>query len=137
MTDWEKAVVMAYTGTTMLTGDKLQVFRDYIEKICGRPIWTHELSNDAVADEIKEKSKDDFLAICMSQDVLDIDRMKVNRRTYLEADKVLRVLNKLIAEAAALRDHPDFAWQHRSYSFAYAYLTAARGMINDLMRRDA
>ena len=64
MTDREKAIVMAYTGVTMLSGEKFQIFHEYIEKILGRPVWTHELGNELVWNEIKEKSKDDFIEIC-------------------------------------------------------------------------
>ena len=64
MTDREKAIVMAYTGIAMLAGDKLDIFHKYIEKICSRPIWTHELADKAVWDEIKEKSKSDFIKLC-------------------------------------------------------------------------
>lgn len=62
MTDKEKAIVMAYTGVCMLTGDKLQVFYKYIEDIMGRPIMTHEMPR--LTDEIKEKSKADFIKLC-------------------------------------------------------------------------
>jgi hypothetical protein len=62
MTDREKAIVMAYTGACMLTGDKFQIFHKYVEEIMGRPIWTHEMAQ--LADEIKEKSKDDFMKLC-------------------------------------------------------------------------
>ena len=62
MTDREKAIVMAYTGACMLTGDKYQIFNKYVEDIMGRPIWTHEMAR--LADEIKEKSKDDFIKLC-------------------------------------------------------------------------
>ena len=64
MTDREKAIVTAYTGITMLTGEKFSIFHKYIEDIMGRPIWTHELANPDVWDEIKEKSRDDFLRLC-------------------------------------------------------------------------
>lgn len=64
MTDKEKAIVMAYTGVTMLTGDKFQIFHKYVEDIIGRPIWTHEMGIESIADEIKEKSKADFIALC-------------------------------------------------------------------------
>ena len=64
MTDREKAIITAYTGITMLTGDKFSIFHKYIEDIMGRPIWTHELANPNVWDEIKEKSRDDFLRLC-------------------------------------------------------------------------
>ena len=64
MTDREKAIVTAYTGVAMLTGEKFSIFHKYIEDIMGRPIWTHELANPDVWDEIKEKSRDDFLRLC-------------------------------------------------------------------------
>jgi hypothetical protein len=64
MTDKEKAIVMAYTGICMLTGDKFQIFHKYVEDIMGRPVYTHEMATDAVDNEIKEKSKADFIALC-------------------------------------------------------------------------
>ena len=64
MTDKEKAIVMAYTGTCMLTGDKFSIFHEYVEHIMGRPVCTHELAIKEIADEIKEKAKADFIALC-------------------------------------------------------------------------
>lgn len=37
---------------------------EYIEKIMGRPVWTHELADKRIWQQIKEKSKSDFLEIC-------------------------------------------------------------------------
>lgn len=68
MTDKERAIVMAYTGAAMLTGNKFSLFHKYIEDICGRPIWTHELAIPNVVEEIKEKSKPDFLKLCEGGD---------------------------------------------------------------------
>lgn len=67
MTDREKAIVMAFTGKCMLIGDKFQIFHKYVEDIMGRPIWTHELRSKSIADEISEKSKDDFIALCTDE----------------------------------------------------------------------
>lgn len=64
MTDKEKAIVMAYTGIAMLTGDKFSVFHEYIENLLGRPVWTHEMASEELWKEIKEKSKPDFLELC-------------------------------------------------------------------------
>lgn len=64
MTDREKAIVMAHTGICMLTGDKWNIFHKYIEEIMGRPVYTHEMGMDAIANEIKEKSKTDFIKLC-------------------------------------------------------------------------
>lgn len=65
MTDKEKAIVMAYTGKCMLTGNKFQIFHKYIEDIMSRPIMTHEIG--LFADAIKEKSKADFIALCADE----------------------------------------------------------------------
>lgn len=62
MTDREKAIVMAYTGVCMLTGDKFNIFHEYVEEIVGRPVQTLELSS--LGDEIKDKSKIDFIKLC-------------------------------------------------------------------------
>jgi len=66
MTDREKAIVMAHTGICMLTGDKFQIFHKYVEDIMGRPVWTHDIG--FLENEIKEKSKDDFIALCADED---------------------------------------------------------------------
>lgn len=64
MTDREKAIVEAYTGTCMLVGDKRNTFYKYVNKIMGRPIYTHEFAYDYIQKELKEKSKDDFIKLC-------------------------------------------------------------------------
>lgn len=62
MTKRECAVIMAYTGTVMLTGDDLKYFYDYIAELMGRPVYTHEIH--ARADDLKEKAKPDFIRLC-------------------------------------------------------------------------
>ena len=64
MTNKERAIIMAYTGVSMLTGEKFSIFHKYIEDILGRPVWTHELANPSVWEEIKEKSRKDFIDLC-------------------------------------------------------------------------
>ena len=64
MTDRERAIVMAYTGTCMLGGRKILIFYEYLKEIMGRPVWTHELANKSIIEEIKAKSKVDFIALC-------------------------------------------------------------------------
>lgn len=66
MTDKEKAIVMAYTGKCMLTGNKFNIFHEYIESILGRSIYSHEIGY--LEKEIKEKSKADFIALCKEGD---------------------------------------------------------------------
>ena len=71
MTDREKAIVSAYTGITMLTGEKFSIFHKYIEDIMGRPVFTHELADKAVWEEIKNRSKDDFIRICSEDEDME------------------------------------------------------------------
>lgn len=63
MTDREKAIVMAYTGYTMLSGYKLGIFYKYVQEKLGRSVMTHELACQEVHDAIKEAAKEDFIAI--------------------------------------------------------------------------
>lgn len=50
MTKQEKVIVSA--------------LHEYIEKIMGRPVWTHELADHDIMQEIKAKSKEDFMNLC-------------------------------------------------------------------------
>lgn len=58
LTKREAAAVSAYTG--YLIGDFADM-HEYAEELFGRPIFTHEFP--WLADELREKSRPDFLAI--------------------------------------------------------------------------
>lgn len=60
MTKREAAIVSAYTG--ILLGEFGEMHK-YIETLFGRPVFTHELGNERIFEEIKTLSKSDFLAI--------------------------------------------------------------------------
>lgn len=64
MTKHECAIVMAYTGVCMLSGEDFNIFYEYIEKLMGRPVRTYELVNKDIVDQIKKKSKADFIELC-------------------------------------------------------------------------
>ncbi len=64
MTKQERVIVSAYTGFLMCDFSDIH---EYIEKIMGRPVWTHELAMKSVMDEIRQKSKPDFLALCQGE----------------------------------------------------------------------
>ena len=66
MTDREKAIVMAYTGYTMLAGDKLGIFYHYVQEKLGHCLMTHELAYEEVQDAIQEAAKEDFIALAKS-----------------------------------------------------------------------
>lgn len=62
MTKAECAIVMAYTGISMLSGDDLAYFYKYLAQIMGRPVYTHELA--MIWDDIQTNAKPDFLKLC-------------------------------------------------------------------------
>lgn len=64
MTKREGAIVGAYTG--ILCGD-FKTLHAYIEEKMGRPVWTHELGDEKVFEQVKAAAKDDFLALAKSQ----------------------------------------------------------------------
>ena len=59
----EAAIIGAFTG--VLCGE-FHDMHQYIEEIMGRPVFTHEMADKYIVEEIKEKSKPDFLTICNS-----------------------------------------------------------------------
>lgn len=75
---------MAYTGVCMLSGDKFQIFHKYVEDIMGRPVYTHEMAIKAVDDEIKEKAKADFIALCAEQEPFDEIIDKTVKEIYVQ-----------------------------------------------------
>ena len=66
MTDREKAIVMAYTGYTMLAGDKLGIYYHYVQEKLGGCVMTHELAYKEVQDAIQEAAEEDFIALAKS-----------------------------------------------------------------------
>ena len=64
MTKYEAAVVMAYTGYAMLKGKDLNVFYEYVAKLVGRPVYTHELADPTTAYYIHDLAANDFRKIC-------------------------------------------------------------------------
>lgn len=64
MTVRECAIVEAFTGICMLTGNKRKYFYEYIEEKLGRPVYTHELADDNICEKIKTAVYDDFIELC-------------------------------------------------------------------------
>ncbi len=63
LTKEQAAIIGAYTG---VCAGPFGDVHEYVEKIMGRPVWTHEFPS--IADEIKERSRADFIAICRPKD---------------------------------------------------------------------
>lgn len=60
MTAQEAAVVSAYTG--FLLGD-FATMHQYVEKIMERPVYTHEMGDQRITGEIRQRAKADFVAL--------------------------------------------------------------------------
>ncbi len=61
MNKMEQVIISAYTGILMCD---FQYVHEYIEQKLGRPVFTHELAEKSVWEEIKETTRDDFLKLC-------------------------------------------------------------------------
>lgn len=74
MTLDEKIIVSAYTGYLMCD---FSLVHAYIQKILGRPVWIHELTNSDILDEIGRRTKPKFLKICADEEVhVDLEELK-------------------------------------------------------------
>lgn len=62
MTQEEKIIVSAYTG--FLICDNFSNVHEYVEKVLGRPVWTHEFANERLQEEIRKAVKPDLARIC-------------------------------------------------------------------------
>lgn len=60
MTQQERIIVSAYTGYLLCP---FKLVHEYVEKKLGRPVWTHEFAFEKTWDEIREKCRDDFIAL--------------------------------------------------------------------------
>lgn len=61
MTKREAVVISAYTGVMCV---EFSDMHKYIEEIMERPVFTHELADQDVVDEIIKRAKPEFLEIC-------------------------------------------------------------------------
>ena len=61
MTNQERIIVSAYTGYLMC--DFADVHK-YVEEKLRRPVWTHELADPMIQQELHDAAKSDFLSLC-------------------------------------------------------------------------
>lgn len=65
MTLKERVIVETFTGYCMTDGfERAEVYK-YMEEIAGRPIYTHELGEKSVQEELHEKSRADFIKLAL------------------------------------------------------------------------
>lgn len=65
MTKEEKLIVSTYTGFLMCNWNDVH---EFIADTLGRPVWTHELADDKVKEEVRLRLKPRFLAICAARE---------------------------------------------------------------------
>lgn len=63
MTYQEAIVVSAYTGYLMCNFSDMH---EYIEKVMGRPVWTHEMADKRIMAQVRQATRPDFMAIIES-----------------------------------------------------------------------
>ena len=69
MTSREAAIIGAHTG--VLVG-KQSDLNKYILDVLGRPVYSHDLVDNLV-QEIKQKSRDDFMNLTVDEDLGEFD----------------------------------------------------------------
>lgn len=127
MTDKEKAIVMAYTGRCMLTGDKFQIFHKYVEDIMGRPIMTHEMG--FLEHEIKAKSKDDFIALCTDESSLENPNKWIPVSERLPEEKINPITEDFYEYQCTY--HAYGIYDVRSYKFGDGHWWHGPGIMDD------
>lgn len=97
MTKRECAIVMAYTGYCMLSGDDLEIFNKYAEEKMDRPLYTHEYYT--LAKEIQKRAKEDFLELCQSAR----DEENEKERIHNMIDEEIKKLQPSYKHIAAIK----------------------------------
>lgn len=64
MTFRECAIVEAYTGVCMLTGDNVKYRYEYAEEKMGKPVYTHFFASETFVMALKNKAEEDFIELC-------------------------------------------------------------------------
>lgn len=114
MTKREAAIISAYTG--YLIGE-FSDFHAYAEEVMGRPIFTHEFPN--IADELKEKSKKDFMSIKIEKGAPEwLYHSPYERDSWVDFDSIEKALGFRL-----------FGWQKEYILSGCAYAGRSTGKI--------
>lgn len=93
MTLRERVIVETYTGICMTSAEERGEVYKYMQRIMGRPVYTHMLADVEMQRELREKAGPDFIALCKSNPADVFIRELETRRDNYE--------NSLHYEAAA------------------------------------
>jgi len=66
MTKREAAILTAHTGIFF---GHFDAFHEYVENIMDRPVFSHEMGNPEITQEIKDRSEPDFIELMESIDI--------------------------------------------------------------------
>ena len=72
MTLKEKVIIETYTGFCMTTSEERPEVYKYIEELIGRPVFTHELGDEKILEELRKKCKNDLLEM-LSKNTISFD----------------------------------------------------------------
>jgi len=96
MTLKERVIVETYTGTCMITGGDREELYKYWAELMGRPVYTHEIASKEIQEQLQEKSKADFVALCRSDGETDSRAAKGDMlmNDLISRGKVIEVLKE-------------------------------------------
>ena len=66
MTLRERVIVEVYTGYCMTSANERDEVYKYMNQIMNRPVYTHELADKKIQEELRKRSKEDFIYLCRS-----------------------------------------------------------------------
>lgn len=67
MTLKERVIVEVYTGYCMTSPEERDEVYKYMADKMGRPVFTHELASKEIQEQLREKTKDDFIKLCIPE----------------------------------------------------------------------
>ena len=68
MTLKERVIIETYTGYCMTDSEERNEVYKYMEKLLGRPVFTHELGSKEIQEQLREKALPDFKTLCITED---------------------------------------------------------------------
>lgn len=62
----ERVIVETYTGYCMTSPEEKDEVYKYMAEIMDRPVFTHELADEEIQEQLREKALNDFKALCIT-----------------------------------------------------------------------
>lgn len=94
MTLRERVIVEVYTGVCMTSPEERNEVYKYMAQIMGREVYTHELANTRIQEQLQEKSRPDFIKLCKTNEV-EVAGDLISRKALLnEIDSQISEIEK-------------------------------------------